>query len=42
MNPRVEVKTNEERRVDALAYYYRNRKKILLKEKIARENKKEK
>jgi len=42
MNPRVEVKTNEEKRVDALAYYYRNRENILAKKKAARDTKKEK
>ena len=42
MNTRVIVKTNEERRVDAMAYYYRNREKILAKKKAARDTKKEK
>ena len=31
MNPRVEVKTNKERRVDVFTYYYRNRVKLLEK-----------
>ena len=42
MNPRVELKTDEERRVDALAYYYRNREKILEKKRKERERKKQK
>ena len=42
MNPRVEVKTNEERRADAIDYYYRNREKILEKKRKERERKKEK
>jgi hypothetical protein len=42
MNPRVEVKTDEESRADALAYYHRNREKILAKKKAARDTKKEK
>jgi hypothetical protein len=42
MNPRVVVKTDEERRVDAMDYYYRNREKILAKKKAARDTKKEK
>ena len=36
MNPRVEVKTNEERRADASAYYYKNREKILEKKRKER------
>ena len=39
MNPRVEVKTNEERRADAMAYYYKNRDKILEKKRKERERK---
>ena len=42
MNPRVEVKTNEEKRVDALAYYYRNRENILAKKKAKRDAEKRK
>jgi hypothetical protein len=42
MNPRVVVKTNEEKRVDSLAYYHRNREKILEKKRKEREIKKEK
>ncbi len=34
MNPRVEVKTNKESRVDAFAYYYRNRVRLLEKKKV--------
>ena len=37
MNPRVLVKTDEEKRVDALAYYYRNRENILAKKKAKRD-----
>jgi hypothetical protein len=42
MNPRVELKTDDERRADAMAYYYRNRERILAKKKAARDTKKEK
>ena len=42
MNPRVLVKTNDEERVDALAYYYRNRENILAKKKEARDAEKRK
>ena len=42
MNPRVEVKTDDERRADALAYYYRNRERILAKKKAKRDAEKRK
>ncbi len=42
MNPRVELKTDDERRADALAYYYRNREKILAKNKAKRDAEKRK
>jgi hypothetical protein len=42
MNPRVLVETNEEKRVDALAYYYRNRENILPKKKARRDPEKRK
>ena len=42
MNPRVLVKTNEERRVDAMAYYYKNREKILAKKQAKRDAEKRK
>ncbi len=40
MNPHVEVKTNKERRVDAFAYYYRNRVKLLEKKILEYDKKK--
>ena len=42
MNPRVEVKTDDERRADVLAYYYRNRERILAKKKAKRDAEKRK
>lgn len=36
MNHRVNIKTPEQRAVDALAYYYKNREAILLKKKMKR------
>jgi hypothetical protein len=42
MNTRVIVKTDDERRVDALAYYYRNRENILAKKKAKRDAEKRK
>jgi hypothetical protein len=40
MNPRVEVKTNKERRADAFAYYCRNRVKLLEKKILEYDKKK--
>jgi hypothetical protein len=42
MNTRVIVKTDEERRADAMAYYHRNREKILAKKKAKRDAEKRK
>ena len=42
MNTRVIVKTDEERRADAMAYYYKNRENILAKKKAARDAEKRK
>ena len=42
MNPRVVVKTDDERRADALAYYYRIRERILAKKKAKRDAEKRK
>ena len=42
MNPRVVVKTDDERRADALTYYHRNREKILAKKKAKRDAEKRK
>ena len=42
MNPRVDVKTNDERRADASAYYYKIREKLLEKKRKERERKKQK
>jgi hypothetical protein len=40
MNPRVEVKTKKESRVDVFTYYYRNRVKLLEKKKLEYDKKK--